>query len=129
MDIIIRKSSVKPMFRTSSAYQNFTPHWNTSLDKKPVWVGSRKEYDQRLKKGGYKIYDRDEQVGPKLKEYAVSKDTRRIVNAIKSQTDKRGNLNPSGALMKELISRKVIQKKSDVSKMQTKIAKHVKEGI
>lgn len=108
MDIIIKKG--------------FERHWNRAFDKKPIWIDSKKQYDYEMKKRGMIPYDPDRQEAPKRKAYKVSEETREIAKAIKEQSDKKGNLNPSGKLMGELIKRKVVMKNSDLEKIKKRVS-------
>ncbi len=74
-------------------------------------------------------YDPDYEPKPKLKEHKVSRHTRRLVNTIKDQSASKGNLNPSGTLMKELIKRKVVRKRFEVEKMMKEIPKANEGGF
>lgn len=119
MDIIIRKDSTKRLSGSSSQYQNFTPHLNHAIDKRPIWIGTRQQYDRELKSRGLEVFNPDKpEAKPKLKEHKVSRETRKVVEAIKNQTDRQGNFNPSGSLQKELIKRKTIRKHLEINKLK-----------
>ena len=101
--------------------KGFERHINRAMDKTPIYISSKRQYDYELAKRGLKQYDPDENPQPKRDPYKVKPETREVINAIKSQTDRKGNFEPSGALKKELIQRKVIRKNSEIQKIKERI--------
>lgn len=128
MYIIVKGNNSKGSGRGSADYQGFHPHWNHSMAKEPVWIGSRKQYDRELKSRGLIRYDPDFQDSPKRESYKGKKETRHIVTAIKQQSDKNG-FNPSGTLKHELINRKVILKRSEYERKLKMVPKEARGGF
>lgn len=128
MYIIVKGNNSKGSSKGSSQYQGFTPHWNSAIDKNPIWIGTRQQYDRELKSRGLQVSDPDKEYKPKRSDYKVTNKTRSVVKAISQQTDAKGNFNPSGSLKKELIKRKVIMKKSELEKIKSKLPENSKSG-
>lgn len=118
MYIIIKKDGARPT--TKNGRMTFTPHLNHAMDTKPIFIASEKQYDYEMKKRGLVRYDPDYNPTPKRKEYKASKETRKIVNAIKGCTNRDGSISPGGSLKRELIKRKVIRTKDEVHKIMPK---------
>lgn len=116
MHIIIRREGKGTSGRQ---YQGFHPHYNRALGKQ---INTVKEYDRELKSRGLEMYDPKRPVAPKMKEHKVSRETRKVVEAIKHQTQK-GEFKPTGELQKELIKRGVLKKRDELEKIKEKMPK------
>lgn len=115
----------------SREHKGFYPHFNRSLGIDALgrgkFIGSYQQYDRELKSRGLVRENPDAKYAPKVKPHSVSRETRKLVEAIKSQTQN-GKFNPSGTLQSELIKRGAIKKMSEVQKLKEKMPKESGSG-
>lgn len=63
-------------------------NWDTPNGK---YIGSKKQYQEEMAKGGFKPYDGSG--SPQHKKWEPSDDLRKTLNEVKSMADKKGNIN------------------------------------
>ena len=94
-------------------YEHFNtalPNWDTPKGK---YIKSKNHYDSELKKSGMVRSDRFGQVHePARKDYILSKDARKIIEAAKNSKDKNGNVRLSGRAIEAMKAIGAIKKKA-----------------
>jgi hypothetical protein len=88
-------------------------HYNRAMGK---WIGSRKQYEQEMVKGGYVPFDKAEQMVEQAKERntkkydGLSEDKMRFLYQVKNLADKDGNIPTTERFVEGLKKHKVISR-------------------
>lgn len=95
------------------SYEHFNkslPNWDTPKGK---YIRTKDQYDRAIKESGMISYEESNQknASKKLKDYSLSNEAKKIIQAAKNSKDKRGNVKLSDRTIDAMVSRGIIGKK------------------